>query len=123
MRPLIVITLFAATLSAQVSQTGPQPSFEVVEKAIPELQDAMASGRMTSRQLVEAYLARIAAYDRSGPRLNAIVALNARALEDAEALDRERAAKGARGPLHGIPILIKDNYETVGMPTAAGSLR
>lgn len=106
-----------STLSAQ---SGPR--FDVVDKTIPQLQEAMSAGQVTSRQLVELYRARIAAYDRSGPRLNAIVALNPHALDEADALDRERATKGVRGPLHGIPILVKDNYETIGMPTAAGSL-
>lgn len=114
MRALAMVLLTTTTLSGQ--------SFDVVEKTIPQLQEAMKTGRVTSRQLVELYLARIAAYDRSGPRLNAIVALNPRALDEADALDRERTARGARGPLHGIPILVKDNYETIGMPTAAGSL-
>jgi amidase len=117
MRAIFLVVLTTATLSGQ----GKQP-FDVAEKSIAQLQEALASGAVTSRQLVEAYLARIAAYDRSGPRLNAIVALNPRALDEADALDQERAAKGPRGPLHGIPILVKDNYETVGMPTAAGSL-
>jgi amidase len=98
------------------------PVFDVMEKSIAELQDAMAAGNVTSRQLVEAYLARIAAYDQHGPALNAIVTLNPKALEAADALDAERRAKGARGPLHGIPVLVKDNYETIEMPTAAGSI-
>jgi amidase len=118
MRAIVVTLLATVSLSAQ----GGQPAFDIVEKSIPELQDAMKDGRVTSRQLVELYLARIAAYDRSGPRLNAIVTLNPQALQEAEALDRERVTKGARGPLHGVPILVKDNYETVGMPTTAGSL-
>ena len=123
MRAIIVVVLTTATLSAQdVARPFRTATSEVLEKTIPQLQDAMKAGHVTSRQLVEAYLARIAAYDRGGPRLNAVVTLNPRALDEADALDRERAAKGARGPLHGIPILVKDNYETVGMPTAAGSL-
>jgi Asp-tRNA(Asn)/Glu-tRNA(Gln) amidotransferase A subunit family amidase len=96
--------------------------FDVLEKTIPELQTAIQAGQLTSRELVSVYLARIDAYDRRGPQLNAVVALNPNALRDAEALDRERAARGPRGPLHGIPILVKDNYETVDMPTAAGSI-
>lgn len=79
-------------------------------------------GEVTSRQLVEQYLARIEAYDRHGPRLNAIIALSPTARAEADALDRERAKTAPRGPLHGIPVLVKDNYETIGMPTAAGSL-
>jgi len=105
----------------------PQPApvlsfFEVHEQSIVELQAAQAAGRVTARGLVDSYLARIQAYDQAGPRLNAIVMLNPRAREEADALDRERAEKGARGPLHGIPILIKDNYDTADLPTSGGSL-
>ncbi len=82
----------------------------------------MQEGRVTSRGLVDAYLARIEAYDSRGPRLNAIVAINPQARADADALDRERATKGPRGPLHGIPVLVKDNYDVAGMPTTAGAL-
>lgn len=96
--------------------------FDVTEKSIAELQDALTSGRVTSRDLVRAYLARIAAYDRSGPKLNAIIVTNPRAIDDADALDRERREKGPRGPLHGIPVVIKDNFETADMPTTGGSI-
>jgi Asp-tRNA(Asn)/Glu-tRNA(Gln) amidotransferase A subunit family amidase len=101
---------------------GAPVAFDVVEKSIPELQDAMTNGSATSRDLVSAYLARIEAYDRGGPKLNAMIFVNPRALDDADALDRERAAKGARGPLHGIPIVVKDNYETADMPTTGGTI-
>ena len=77
---------------------------------------------MTSRALVQAYLNRIEAFDRRGIHLNALISLNPNALRDAEALDRERARKGARGPLHGIPLIVKDNYSTADMQTTAGSL-
>jgi Asp-tRNA(Asn)/Glu-tRNA(Gln) amidotransferase A subunit family amidase len=96
--------------------------FDVTEKSIAELQAALAAGEVTSRALVEAYLARIEAYDRSGPALNAIIAVNPRAIEDAEGLDRERRERGARGALHGIPVVIKDNMETADMPTTGGSI-
>lgn len=96
--------------------------FELMEATVPELQAAMAEARVTSRDLVAMYLARIAAYDQEGPRLNAISAINANALAEAEALDAERWARGPRGPLHGIPIVVKDNYNTSDMQTAAGSL-
>jgi amidase len=97
-------------------------AFEVAEKSIPELQDALTARRVTSKQLVAAYLARIAAYDQQGPRLNAMVVVNPHALEAAQALDEERAAGRVRGPLHGIPVLIKDNYETADLPTTGGSI-
>jgi Asp-tRNA(Asn)/Glu-tRNA(Gln) amidotransferase A subunit family amidase len=96
--------------------------FDVVDKSIPELQQAMESGAVTSRELVQAYLARIEAYDRGGPQLNAMIVLNPHAIEDAAALDAERARKGPRGPLHGIPIVIKDNFETADMPTTGGTI-
>src|SRR5688572_20193404 len=96
--------------------------FEVHEQSILDLQAAQTAGKVTSKGLVDSYLARIQAYDQAGPRLNAIVLINPRAREDAEALDRERADKGPRGPLHGIPVLIKDNYDTTEMPTSGGAL-
>jgi amidase len=97
--------------------------FELAEATIAELQASLAAGRRTSRGLVEAYLARIAGLDRRGPELRAVLEVNPEALAIADALDAERRAKGARGPLHGIPILLKDNIATNDrMTTAAGSL-
>jgi amidase len=94
----------------------------VEEAAIAELQRLMASGQLTARQLVQLYLERIAALDRNGPTLRSIVEINPKAMLIAEALDDERHAQGPRGPLHGIPILLKDNIDTVDMMTTAGSL-
>ena len=82
----------------------------------------MTAGRTTARDIAAAHLARITAYDKQGPTINALIALNPRALEDADALDRERRERGPRGPLHGIPLVIKDNYETADMPTTGGSV-
>src|SRR5262245_21060077 len=100
----------------------PLAAFDVMEKSIEDLQRALATGEVTSRQLVDLYLARIDAYDQQGPSLNAIIAINPRARETADQLDAERAQGQIRGPLHGIPVLVKDNYETIEMPTSAGSI-
>ncbi|MEP7083899.1 MAG: amidase family protein, partial [Betaproteobacteria bacterium] len=95
----------------------------IVEVGIAELQAAMHSGALTASALVGAYLARIRALDRAGPRLNSIIEINPDAAAIANELDRERALRGPRGPLHGIPILIKDNIATADrMQTTAGSL-
>src|ERR1043166_4634474 len=116
---VVAVAAAAAAIGAQTPRTTP---VEVVEKSIPELADAMESGSVTSRALVQAYFARIDAYDHAGPALNAMIALNPRALDEADALDRERSTRGPRGPLHGIPIVVKDNYDTADMPTTAGSI-
>ena len=97
-------------------------SFEVAEATIPEMQEAMERGLVTSVGLVDAYLARIEAYDQRGPMLNTVIRLNPNARTVAAALDRERVERGTRGPLHGIPILLKDNYDTADMPTTGSSM-
>jgi len=93
------------------------------EPTIPELQAKMASGQLTAETLVRHYLERINALNRQGPALHAIISINPDALAQAHALDQERREHGARGPLHGIPVLLKDNIESADrMPTTAGSL-
>src|SRR5437870_13023073 len=82
------------------------------EATIVELRAAMDAGRLTSAGLTRHFLQRVEAYDRGGPHLNAVLEVNPEALEIAEALDRERASTGPRGPLHGIPVLLKDNICT-----------
>ena len=99
-----------------------QAGFDVMEKSIGELQEALEKKQVTSRQLVESYFARIEAYDQRGPAINAFVSLNASALTTADALDRERATGKVRGPLHGIPIVVKDNFDTSDMPTTGSSI-
>jgi amidase len=122
------VVIASTTLQGQRTPPRPQPApapielFEVHEQSILDLQASMQAGRVTSRGLVDSYLARIQAYDQAGPRLNAIVIINPRAREEADALDRERADRKVRGPLHGVPVLIKDNYDTADMPTSGGAL-
>jgi Asp-tRNA(Asn)/Glu-tRNA(Gln) amidotransferase A subunit family amidase len=94
---------------------------EVCEATIAALQDAMAAGQASSTALMDAYLARIEAYDRNGPRLNAMIRLNPAARAAAAARDGERRAGRLRGTLHGVPVILKDNYATAEMPTAAAS--
>ena len=113
---------FAALLLCASLAFTQTPSVEVAEASIADLQKALTAGRITSRALVQLYLDRIAAFDQRGPALNSLITINANALEEAAALDRERQQKGPRGPLHGIPIIVKDNYSTKDMQTTAGTL-
>jgi amidase len=100
-----------------------QAAFELEEATVAALAEGQAAGRWTARGLTEQYLSRIGSIDRSGPRLNAVIELNPDAVEIAEGLDRERRERGARGPLHGIPVLVKDNLDSGDrMRTSAGSL-
>jgi amidase len=127
MRLLLSLALLLSTagsLHAQTPALAPhirakQKLFTVVEATIPEMQAAMAEGRVTSRQIVTEYLLRIARYNR---RLNAVITVNPNALQEADARDRERAQGKIRGPLHGIPIALKDNMQTIDMPTTGGAL-
>jgi amidase len=116
--------LMAAGIAATVlAWPAAAAVYDPAEKTIAQLQADMTAGRVNAEALVRAYLGRIGRLDRAGPRLQSVIALNPSALADARALDAERRSKGPRGPLHGIPILIKDNIETKdAMPTTAGSL-
>ncbi|HEX2574224.1 MAG TPA: amidase [Polyangia bacterium] len=118
-------TMETALAGETPQETGPAtPALSDLEEAtIPRLQEGMRSGRYTARALVEAYLARISMLDQEGPALNQIIELNPEALAIADRLDAERKARKLRGPLHGIPILLKDNIDTADrMATTAGSL-
>jgi amidase len=124
MRLILVSTalaVLAASLAIGAQSKPPSPSrpFSVVEATIPQMQAAMKSGRLTSHDLVLQYLARIGTYEE---QLHAAVYVNPNALKEADALDRERAAGHLRGPLHGIPVALKDNIHTTSMPTSGGAL-
>ena len=115
----LVFATIALLLAGQTPPLSRPAKFTVVESTIREMQTAMADGRATSREIVLQYLTRIAMYE---DKLNAVIAVNPRALEEAEAMDRERAQGKLRGPLHGIPIALKDNIHTTSMPTTGGAL-
>src|ERR1700756_3826322 len=115
---VMVLLLAAATLPSWAAKK-PEPPFSIVEASISDMQAALKSGRVTSHELVQQSLLRIAMYE---DKLHAIVTVNPKALEEADALDRERAAGHIRGPLHGIPIALKDNIQTTNMPTTGGAL-
>jgi Asp-tRNA(Asn)/Glu-tRNA(Gln) amidotransferase A subunit family amidase len=112
-----------AAASGQQEVRSRSPAFAVEETTIAEIHRAMREGRLTARSLVESYLARIVAYDKQGPALNAIVVTNPRARVRADSLDAYVSRTGTLiGPLHGIPVIVKDNYDTADLPTTAGSL-
>jgi amidase len=128
-------SIVAAMVALSAAACGPRPapaapgqqrdastSIDVVELSATQARALMAKGALTSRALTQAYLDRIAAIDDAGPTLNAVIELNPQALAEADARDAERRAGRARGPLHGLPILIKDNVDVAGMVNSAGSL-
>jgi len=119
MTHFLVLAVVTLLIAAQTPRPQAKQTFNVVEATIREMQTAMKEGRTTSREIVQQYLTRIATYE---DKLNAVIAVNPRALEEADALDRERAQGRVRGPLHGIPIALKDNVHTTNMPTTGGAL-
>jgi amidase len=118
---IITIAIFAQPIPAQ-RPFGVPSSLQLVEASLPELQLALRTRLITSEQLVQMYLNRIAAYDHAGPLLNAFIHINPNALEEARDRDRDRHRGLAHGPLFGIPVLLKDNIDTSDMPTTAGSV-
>jgi amidase len=124
---LVAVSLAVSAANKPKRAPMPKPqakaTFDVVEASVAELQAAMSRGKITSKELTSLYLARIKAIDKAGPKINSVIEVNPDALAIAEALDRERKESGPRGPLHGIPVLIKDNIATGDkMQTTAGSL-
>jgi amidase len=113
--PLLMMVSSACSVGAAAQQ------FDVMEATIPGVQAALDARRLTCRALVQAYLDRIDAYDKRGPMLNAVQHINARALLEADSLDVVQRSRGARGPLHCVPVLLKDQIETRDMPTTYGS--
>src|SRR5437899_3872356 len=117
-----LLVLGVGLLLASPTEAGAFQLFQTEEATIADIQAALKARTLTCRALVQMYLDRIEAYDKKGPALNAIVAINADALKTADSLDVKYAQTGPTGPLHCVPIIVKDNYDTVDMPTSAGSL-
>lgn len=121
-RLFLLIFLFQTFACASLFQKSTAPvEIDPALTTITEIQALFENGKLTSAQLVRHCLARIETYDKKGPALNAMITINDDALDTAEALDRERAETGPRGPLHGIPVILKDNYNTHDLPTTGGS--
>ena len=115
--------LMLAGASQVAAQTPvPRPAFDISETTIPQVHAAMRAGTLTCRELVSAYLQRIAAFDKNGPALNTLIVVNPNALAIADSLDRRARNGELSGALHCIPIIVKDNFETTDLPTTAGSL-
>jgi amidase len=119
---ILLAAVFAADSSrGHAQERGDKTSFQIMETTIDDVHAAFKSGGLTARQLIQGYFDRIAAYDKQGPSINSIITLNDHALEDADRLDAAYKASGLIGPLHGIPILVKDEIDTAGMPTTLGT--
>jgi Asp-tRNA(Asn)/Glu-tRNA(Gln) amidotransferase A subunit family amidase len=119
---LIGLVSAAPAIAQRPAATPRHPAFDVTETTIADIHAAMRAGTLCCHVLVRAYLARIAAYDRNGPAINAIIIVNPNALAVADSLDRHAASGGAMGALHCVPMIVKDNFETKDLPTTAGSL-
>ena len=117
MKRILLVVLFALVVSVRPAAA----QIELANATIADINAAFQKGTLTSEKLVEQYLARIAAYDKEGPKINAVISLNSKAAAEARALDAERRAGKVRGPLHGIPIVLKDNFDTFDLPTTGGS--
>jgi amidase len=112
----------AVALLVALTPVSARRAVDLEDATIAELNAAFNAGTLTSEKLTALFLARINAYDRRGPSLRAMITVNPKAIETARALDAERKAKGPRSPLHGIPVVLKDNFDTADMPTTGGSV-
>ena len=122
MNRLLAVLVFILLAAPEALSRAQPPAFRVEEATIAQVHAAMKAGRLTCRALVDAYLRRIDAYDKKGPALNTIVVVNPDARKMAEELDRRFQQDGLVGPLHCVPTIVKDNFETIGLQSAAGSL-
>src|SRR6266849_5289785 len=118
----VIASLMALCVAPAHAQNTAGAPFQIVEATIDDIHMAFRSGRLTARQLVQGYLDRINAYDRQGPNINSIITINPNALAEADKLDAAFKRSGMAGPLHGIPVLVKDEIDTAGMPTTLGTL-
>src|SRR5437867_11855608 len=116
------ILIFAAVLVWPIKAPSQAQTFRLQETTIEAVQNAYKAGRLTAHQLVELYLKRIDAYDKKGPAINSIITINPKALEEADRLDAAFKRSGLTGPLHGIPVIVKDQFDVKGMPTTLGSI-
>lgn len=116
----LLLPMLVSCTSTGVRDSANQP-FDIMEATIADIHAGYTNGSLTAVQLVQQYLDRINAYDQSGPKINSIITVNKNALAEAAQLDSEREQTGLRGPLHGIPVLLKDNINTLDMPTTNGS--
>lgn len=128
-RRLVLVLALAAPVACNAAPdqraaapAASAPSLDVAELSAADARARLEAGTLTSKALTEAYLARIGAMDERGPAVNAVIELNPRAVADAEALDAERTAGKVRGPMHGLPVLLKDNIDVAGLVNSAGSL-
>jgi amidase len=119
---LSLLSMFAVPASYAQNGESKNAPFQIMETTTDEVHAAYKSGKLTAHQLVQAYLDRIEAFDKHGPTINCIITLNPKALEDADKLDEQYKKTGFVGPLHGIPVLVKDQIDTAGMPTTLGSV-
>src|SRR2546425_4700757 len=128
-RACALATLVALAISAVCAASGHAQArkdkavpFQIMETTIDDIHAAFKSGKLTTRQLVQGYIDRINAYDKAGPNINSVITINPNALDEADKLDAAYKRSGLSGPLHGIPVLVKDEVDTAGMPTTQGTL-